>query len=124
MNLKRIGIFFAATFLLTACHRQDTKLEEQIIGTWTNSNGDYEITFHANKHLYSMVRNKDRTDIHFFDGRWQIKTGILAMIFSTNNFKTTQTFSLPFQLTNDELSYHQLGTNEGYEPFTVKLKRK
>jgi len=65
--------------ILTACSRRDTKLAEEIPGTWTHSAHAMAMT--PDGSFTESFRSKTGTNT--FAGTWQIKDGIL--IFTTTN---------------------------------------
>jgi hypothetical protein len=69
-------IILALSLLLTACNRRDSKLDQQIAGTWTRE-GSGTLTFAPDGSFLIVVVKPDHTNS--FAGTWQTKHRVLIM---------------------------------------------
>lgn len=88
-------IFVVISLLLTACERRDTKLREQIIGTWTHGDSGV-MTLDSNGSFQSRwtIALTNITKEWKYDGAWNVKDGVLICVI-TNSSAINSTNSVP-----------------------------
>jgi hypothetical protein len=83
--MKSALTFFTISLLLTGCNSGDTKLRQQIAGTWINSVSNCTVTIFSNGSFvtrYTFVKTNVTSEL-IYQGKWQIKNGV--MISTTTN---------------------------------------
>lgn len=67
-------LFLALSVWLTSCERRDSKLAQQVVGTWTKEDG--EMSFGANGTFHSQWRASSNRSVDYF-GTWKLNNGNL-----------------------------------------------
>jgi hypothetical protein len=71
--------FLVLSLLLTSCEKRDSRLRQQVVGTWGKEHG--EMILDTKGTFHSQWRGSNKS-VDFF-GKWEVKNGIL-LASSTN----------------------------------------
>jgi hypothetical protein len=118
----KFALFCISLLLLTGCNHRDTRLREQIVGTWTNDN-NFVMTFAADGGLVSRwaMPAKELT----YQGMWTVQDGVLVSTLTNCIAQGTTNFEAVGSV--DHFKIVQADHNDlvfAGEGQTISLKRK
>jgi hypothetical protein len=112
--------------LLTGCNRGDTKLRQQIAGTWitSDSNGIIKINSDGSFVTKWTIANTNTIYKLIYEGTWQIKDGIMiSTISKADGYERHEVVGTVDRYKiirlNDRELFYEFGTNQ-----TIMLNRK